>query len=220
VRELLAYLAVHPSGRRREELSADLWPDAQPGQDVTLMHTTLHRLRQALYPELVPSEGPATEVYRIHPQVPLDVDVLRFERLLQAAQGSAVPAAQRRTLLMDAVAAYDGPFFPECYAGWAVAVRQRLERRYTIALAQLADVAWAEGDYRSCLAWCERLLDLGLADASVHCRALECYERLGEPLAGILFYRRYALAGCEPNGGSPSSPAAAILRRLEAAAAR
>ncbi|HEX2036418.1 MAG TPA: tetratricopeptide repeat protein [Chloroflexota bacterium] len=218
LRELLAYLAVHREGRRREEIGADLWPDAGPGQDVTLTHTTLHRLRQAIFPELIVGDGSgATGVYRINPEVHLDLDVARFERRLHAAGQPGISQAERRAHLAAAVAEYGGLFFPECGAEWGVVIRSRLERRYALALAQLVDADWAVGDYRACLAWCERLLEVEAADEAVHCRVLECYARLGEPLAGVLHYRRYARELAEQEHGGPSTRVAGIVRHLEAA---
>jgi ATP/maltotriose-dependent transcriptional regulator MalT/DNA-binding SARP family transcriptional activator len=222
VRELLAYLAVHVSGRRREEIGADLWPEAQPGQEVTLTYTTLHRLRQALFPEIVTGDV-ASGAYRINPAVPLQVDVHRFERCMREAARPSTSLVQRRKHLVSAVDAYRGPLLPECYTDWAVALRERLERRYTLALAQLVDTDWAAGDYRACLRWCEQLLSVEPAEEAIHCRTLECYERLKEPLAGLLHYRRYAreLAETEgpapPNGrpGAASLRIAAVVRRLE-----
>jgi DNA-binding SARP family transcriptional activator len=220
VRELLAYLAWHQAGRRREVIGADLWPDAGAGQEVTVAHTTLHRLRQALFPELILGDAQPHGVYRLNPAAPLDVDVHRFEQLLGAAERTLKDEPQRRALLTKAVAAYSGPFFPECYAEWAVAARRRLERRYVTALAQLVDAEWAAGEYRACLAACVRLLDVEPAEESIHCRLLECYERLEEPLAGILHYRRYARELAGQHQGQRPAPTSAIARRLERLLAR
>jgi DNA-binding SARP family transcriptional activator len=218
-RELLAYLALHVEGRRRDEITADLWPDAEVGQQVTLFHTTYHRLRQALFPELLltPTAGSASSAgYRLNPALLDDVDVRRFEAALRAGAGSGIAPDQRRTRLAEAVEAYGGAFFVECYADWAEDTRRRLERAYAGALAQLVELAWGAEDYHACLAWCGLLLRIDQYDDAVHARVLECYERLNEPLAGILHYRR-ALGGTQPDSGPPGAPTTLrpSRRRLE-----
>jgi DNA-binding SARP family transcriptional activator len=153
-------------------------------------------------------------LYRINPDVQLTVDVHQFEDALAVAESPSCAPEARRALLAQAVGAYRGPFFPECYADWAGAVRRRLERRYVTALAQLVDATWAAGDYRACLKWCLRLLEEEPAEETVHCRALECYERLGEPLAGILHFRRYTREAGE-SGAETSVRARTIVNRLQ-----
>jgi LuxR family transcriptional regulator, maltose regulon positive regulatory protein len=214
VRELLAYLAVHEAGRRREEIGADLWPEAEPGQDVTLTYTTMHRLRQALFPELVVGESPTPGGYRINPSVALEVDVRRFEHLLREAEKPGINRTRRRDLLAEAVVLYSGPFFPECYSDWTTLIRLRLERRYVMALAALVDADWEANRYRECLMWCERLLECEQDEEMIHCRILECYDQLDEPLAGVIHYRRLArqLRQFEQ---PPRGRLAALYQRLE-----
>ena len=217
VGELLAYLVAHPEGRRREEIGADLWPDAEAGQDVTLTYTTLHRLRQALFQEVVATDSSLPGGYTLNPLVPLKVDVWQFEQLLRTAEAPSTSTDDRRCALEEAVSLYRGPFFTECYADWAMVIRQRLERRYLRALAQLVDLEWKEEHYRACLRWCERLLESDQAEVAVHCRVLECHERLSEPLAGLLHYRRYASElGTEP-AGPLTARLATLVQRLEGA---
>ncbi|HEV2123415.1 MAG TPA: tetratricopeptide repeat protein, partial [Chloroflexota bacterium] len=219
VRELLAYLAVHPSGCRREEIGTDLWPDAAPGQDVTLTHTTLHRLRQATFPELV--VGGATGVYQINPDVHIEVDILHFERLLHEADRAGVSDEVSQAHLEAAIHLYRGRFFPECYSDWATTIRARLERRYVASLARLIDTHWSKGEYRTCLDLCERLLTAEMNEDAVHCRILECYERLDEPLAGLLHYKRHLRDRNEDGNGAAgatlsTSRLGSLAKRLEA----
>jgi DNA-binding SARP family transcriptional activator len=83
-----------------------------------------------------------------------------------------------------------------------------------MALASLVEESWAGGRYRECLAWCERLLEVEPDEELVHSRVLDCYTRLGEPLAGMLHYRRYARELAEQDGAPPARLAEAF-RRLE-----
>ncbi|UGQ10525.1 LysM peptidoglycan-binding domain-containing protein [Yinghuangia sp. ASG 101] len=47
-RELLAYLALHPDGVRRQTLSAALWPTAPTARPSNVFHATLSQMRQAI----------------------------------------------------------------------------------------------------------------------------------------------------------------------------
>jgi len=187
-RELLAYLAVFPDGRRREEITADLWPEAQAGQEKTLIQITIHRLRRALFHELlVATEGGP---YLLDPAVRLEVDVRRFQEHIAAARAAGLSETDRHGLLVAAVEAYAGPFLPASYAEWTELLRRRLERDYVTALAQLIKVEWDLRAYRQCLAWCHRLIEAEPYDESIHARIIECYTRLGEPLSATLHRRR------------------------------
>jgi DNA-binding SARP family transcriptional activator len=229
-RELLSYLCLYPAGRRRSEVATDIWPDAEAGQDLSLIHTTIHRVRQAVFPELIVTETTPDVAYRLNPDIPLDIDVRRFEENLQAAARNRDPR-ERRTYLARAISEYVGPFLPDCYAEWADIARHHLEVRYTTALAQLADLEWKDADYRSCIGTCQRMIEVGLADDVVHCRIMECYERLGEPLAGIVHFNAYTQEHSRADGGgraagssdgkwvlSPSPDLTRVYQRLRQAA--
>jgi DNA-binding SARP family transcriptional activator len=199
-RELLAYLAVFPDGRRRDEIAADLWPEAESGQDKTLIQTTVHRLRQALYHEaIVTGEG---EPYRLNAEAPLDVDVRRFEQSVAAARAAGRDPEARTAHLLEAVQAYGGPFLPGSYADWVQFLRRRLEREYVAALAQLAQIDWEAGEYRRCLDWCHRLIEVEPEDEAIHARIVACYEALGEPMAAALHRRRREMAEVEEHGST------------------
>ncbi|WP_413116240.1 hypothetical protein ACK1X7_37035 [Streptomyces sp. CY1] len=47
-REVLAFLALHPNGARRETLTAALWPNAPADRPYNALHATLSQLRRAL----------------------------------------------------------------------------------------------------------------------------------------------------------------------------
>jgi len=215
-RELLVYLALHPEGRRREEIATELWAESETGAEASLVYTTAHRLRQALFPEIVVSEGSARNEgpLRLSPGVKMDVDVHRLEAHLSAAALPGAPVEERRQQLTQAMALYRGPFATEFYSNWAEQLRRRLERRAMEALAQLADLEWRAGEHQACLHWCQRLLDADSRNEDVHHRILECYERLGQPLTGVVHYRRY-LQECVHAGGTPPPRMAAIYRRLQ-----
>ena len=85
-----------------------------------------------------------------------------------------------------------------------------------MALAQLADLDWAAGNLRACLGWCERLLEVEPLEETVHVRMLECLERLGEPLAAVLHFRRATRMLAEQQLPVPPR-LTAIARRIEAA---
>ena len=216
VRELFVYLALHPDGLRREEISAQIWAEMESGSETSLMYTTIHRVRHALFPELVVSERVnGTEgIFGINPAVRLDVDVRRFEERLREAATHGATVEQRREALEAAVGTYSGPFFRECYSDWAERLRRRLERRYTDTLAQLAELEWKAGEIQTCLDWCQRLLEVEPLDEDVHYRMLECYERLGESLAALLHFRRYRRE-LEQSGQRPAQRVLRFGQRLE-----
>ena len=102
--ELLGLLLLAgPGGRPRDELIADLWPEASPDAGVDQFHTHLRALRTALEPEAAPGvsryvlgEG---RTYRLAFELVQTWDVQQFEDavargLAAEAQGAAPEAMQ------------------------------------------------------------------------------------------------------------------------------
>ncbi|HET7767716.1 MAG TPA: hypothetical protein VFN74_03005, partial [Chloroflexota bacterium] len=61
----------------------------------------------------------------------------------------------------------------------------------------LVKTDWEAREYRRCLDWCHRLIQVEPEDQEIHTRIVACYEALGEPLAAALHRRRRQAADQE-----------------------
>lgn len=162
---LVALLALNRSARcPRASLARQLWPDAEPGQDLANLRRLLVALRQR-WPLLAAclEIDPAGLAWRFPERV--RVDVLEFEALALTASTEAA--------LRQALSLYRGDFLAGSDDAWALAERERWrglqigvadrlatlleeERRYADAFAALAALTPLAADE----SLCERLLCL------------------------------------------------------------
>ncbi|MEV7393937.1 hypothetical protein [Streptomyces sp. NPDC091215] len=129
-RELLAYMAVHRDGVRREALATALWPDAPRDRPFNSFHATLSQLRRALR---TASHGAIRDVavhedglYGLdHEQI--TVDLWHLQDALEASRNDS-HGQKRRTALERVVDLYSGDFAANLTAEWIEAPREALRR--------------------------------------------------------------------------------------------
>jgi DNA-binding SARP family transcriptional activator len=164
---LLAYLLWKgATGTTREELSMALWPGRPVDEAANVFHVTLHRLRQALEPELRRVRDSRYILherrrYRFNFDAAHWLDVAAFQDL---ARESDVEA------LREAVALYRGSYLED--AGWDLPAeveiqRRMLERLYADVLRRLI----ARSDDEGAMPYLEKLVSVEPAEEAAH-RAL------------------------------------------------
>lgn len=179
-RALLAYLAVE-SGRAhpRAELCVLLWPELTEYAARRNLTQVLSSLRDMLAdPEGQPWLITDVESVRLNEDLPLDVDVKRFDRLLSDSERHSHRSWQTCGACGDrlgrAMALYHGDFLSQIsvadsapFEEWAVLWRERLRQRAFSALERLASRAeWLE-DYHAAAAYAGHMVDLdNLREAS------------------------------------------------------
>lgn len=124
VLELVAFLAVHPSGASRQEIADALWPDLPVERKRHNLRQTLVYCRQ-LHPALVIEER---DNLRFRSDV--SVDVRRFQSASRSSQLESLRAA---------VELYEGPLLAGNNAEWIDPFRDRQSSAYLEVLLRLAD---------------------------------------------------------------------------------
>jgi DNA-binding SARP family transcriptional activator len=173
---LLAYLLLHRDAPQpRQHLAFLLWPDSSEAQARTNLRHVLHTLRHALPdPDQFLAVTPRTLQWRT--DAPFWLDVAAFDELVARVEAdigppvpppSALPAAGGNgadggslAALREAVALYGGDLLEGCYDEWLLGERERLRQRCLAALARLASLLEARGDYAQAISHAERLLRL------------------------------------------------------------
>ncbi|HYG56667.1 MAG TPA: BTAD domain-containing putative transcriptional regulator [Symbiobacteriaceae bacterium] len=133
----------------REQIVEAIWPEADPDSADRSFEVTLSTLRRLVDPPqgvtLIVRRGRG---YLLNPEVPLLLDVERFQRHLdrgkwwkQRGQDDLAVAEWERS-----EEAYGGDFLADDpYEDWATAERERLREQYLDLLLQLGEVALQQG---------------------------------------------------------------------------
>ncbi|MCL5074175.1 MAG: tetratricopeptide repeat protein [Chloroflexi bacterium] len=211
-KELFFFLLAHPRPLRREQVMAALWPDLRESKGSINFHSTLYRLRQALYPGVVLlQEGR----YRLDPEGDLWSDVAEFESLINEA-GSLPKEDDRRVALYErACALYRGPYLEEFYSEWCSTRREELEEEYLRALAELAAHYGCKGAYEQSIALCRRILAVDDYREEAHADLMRYYALSGDRPAALRHYQRYVRFLAKELKTRPSPPLQALYEELQ-----
>lgn len=207
-RELLLYLLLHPTGRRREDIGLAFWPEATATQVKNSFHVLLHRLRKTLgRTDLVIVDD---ERYRINPALDIWFDAAVFEREVRAARRDA-------TRLAAAIALYRGDLFESEITGdWHFARQDQLRMLFRDALSTLADLQLA-AEPEAATRTLERLVDEDPVREDAHHRLLLCYARRGERDRALQQFERLVAALRTELGAVPSRATAELADRIRRA---
>jgi ATP/maltotriose-dependent transcriptional regulator MalT len=209
-KELFFYFAVHPQAWRKEQIVAELWQDTQAAKANDIFHSSVYRIRRALFPEcLLYHNG----LYELNPETERWTDADEFERLLEAAHHAPGPA-QAVELLNQALVLYRGDFLQEFYSDWCQTRRESLREKYVSGLTLLAhhhehlkEREKAVELYRSALK------EDGLREETY--RALmTLYWEMGDRAAAVQTYRRCAQALGDELGVTPMPETLALYERI------
>jgi len=207
-RLMLLYLALFPAGRSRTDIQETLWPDVDPAAAASRFHVTLYHLRRALFPDVVLSRS---GWYRINPAIDVSTDVQRFLQHLEASNDERLSPEQRIAELRAAVELYRGPLLPDLDVEPVRERRAELEHRFLEALSRLAEAAFEAREYRRCVQYCRRMLEIDPHAEAAHYRLTRSLSQLGENLAALAHFRQYVRALQREDPAASPSP---FLREL------
>jgi len=132
-------------------------------------------------------------------------DVQVFDNLLnEAGQAQTLPE-EKKTLLEDALALYQGDYLEGIYADWCAVERERLRGRYLATLETLADLYAERGELQRAMDLYQTILAQDLYQEMAHRGLMRCYYRLGDRAAAIRQYQICAKTMREELGVGPMS---------------
>jgi DNA-binding SARP family transcriptional activator len=185
-RALLQYLVNHRHRPiPRDRLIEALWPDPSSATPGTSLKVTVHALRQMLA-QTGPGQSPLTiqsheSSYQLSaPDLWLDVE--EFEGHFALARRLDAAGREAEALIAYARAAelYGGDFLEESWDDWVVFRREALRDQFLFTLARLADGALTAADYRGCVLWCQRLLEMDRCREETYRTLMLCHARMGQ----------------------------------------
>jgi LuxR family transcriptional regulator, maltose regulon positive regulatory protein len=232
VRALLTHLAL-VGETTRERVIAALWPEADAAAGRRNLRSTLNVLHSVLEPgrhggdatffvrtsgqriRLVVAASGVDADLDTNPDAGIDVDVVRFELLLDRAvalERSGTPSLSI-PLYLDAVGLYRGDLVPECYDDWAVFQRDRLRSRYVAGGVRVAELLVATGREADAIDTVSDVLTVEPWSESAHRALIAAHLSRGDLAAA-----RRSLETCEKRladiGGPSDDATFELVRRL------
>jgi len=206
-RELFLLMLTASRPLRRDEIIGALWPDHGGARSISAFHSTLHRIRRALYLESIVESGGQ---YQLNPIGRFDSDVAQFRALATKLRTVSSEPQEYERLLVQTVTLYTGPFAPALDSEWADDLRRQLEARFLETAATLANRLFGEGDFLAAISIYERILSCDPLNEPACYRALKCHLALGNSEAAATIYQRFRSL-LEAELGQEPSPAIKAL---------
>ena len=198
---------------RKEEILAALWPDLPRDRCNSSFHSTLYRLRRALYTECVVEQ---TGRYVLNPRGRFWFDVSEFEGLVRKAEQSRQQSTHWTRSLRQALVLYRGPFGVDFYSDWLEPERQRLEDTYLRSLARLAAHERQRHNYLEALTLYEKAVGLDPLNESLWYQLIDTHGEAGQLEAAMRCYQRYADTVRDQLGEDPAAALTDLCDRMRA----
>jgi len=195
---ILAYLAVHPQGATRTELTRTIWPHLPPATISQRLHTTLTDLRRQLRALL--DDDPITrqdDHYRLNTRA-ITTDLQQW-RAAAHAMTHAVGTAAQHDACRDVVAMYRGELAAGHTWPWLAPAREQTRRTVIDACSALAE----HPDPGEALRWLRHAITIDPYNEPMHHRAADLLNATGDTTGAAdlikRLHRRLA-------GGTPTPP--------------
>jgi len=187
-KEMFFFLLSKGEAVGKEDIFAALWPDLPESKCNSNFHSSLYRLRRALFHECVVREPDGS--YALNARGVFDSDVAGFNRARLAAD-VARDEDERLARLEEAVALYKGPFMSATYSEWVEPVRRELEERYIEALNELAARKLKDGSFEEALVLFKALESVDPYSEASAFGVMRCHLGLNDGPAAARHYRRF-----------------------------
>lgn len=203
---LLAYLLLHRDApQSRQQVAFLFWPDTHEAQALTNLRNLLHKLRHAL-PEPDRFLLVDSQTVQWRPDAPFRLDVADFDVALTQATTWAE--------LERALKIYGGDLLPSCYDEWILPERQHLQRRMLDALLQLIGLLETERDYRSAIAYAQRLLHCDPFDETTYCILMRLHATSGDRAGALRIYQQCSEMMQAEFAAAPAATTQELYQRL------
>ncbi len=206
---LLAYLAVHTAGARRDSVVALFWPELDTAHARGALRQSLRFLRRELGDGIL--NGHSDEAIEFEPAT-VWCDVVAFEQACKAGQ-----AAQALQL-------YRGAFLDGCFVSggspelerWITAERTRLGQLAVRAAADMVEHAEREGDLPAAVHAARRAIALDPDDESALARLVALLDRSGDRAGALSAFETFRRRLQQEYDATPSPETDARIQAIRA----
>lgn len=187
-----------------------LWPDSEGDASISVINTTLSRLRK-----LIGKESILTDSGRItlNPDV-CRVDCWDLEKSLNAIKASDRSNGDASEFVCQALASYQGSFLAGEDDGWSVSRRERIRSRFLHTLAHHGQSLMFAGDCECAIALYTKVLEIDDLNEEFYLNLMRCLINLGRKSDAIRVYQRCKQTINETLGIEPSREVTALYRLM------
>jgi len=187
-KEMLFLLLARKDAVSKEEIFAALWPDLPESKCNSNFHSSLYRLRRAVFRECVVRD--ASGAYALNPAATFTCDVDSFNDAMLNADITR-DEASRVAQLEEAVRHYRGPYLSATYSEWTEPIRRELEDRYVEALNELAAFKLRAGAFEESLALFKALEAVDAYSEAAAYGVMRSYVALNDGASAARHFRRF-----------------------------
>jgi ATP/maltotriose-dependent transcriptional regulator MalT/DNA-binding SARP family transcriptional activator len=208
-KEMFFYLLHRGESVRKEEIFGALWPDLPESKCNSNFHSSLYRLRRAIFHECVVRD--ANGGYALNSKGVFTLDVDAFNRAMLEADVAREDEA-RAGKLEEAVALYRGGFLASTYSEWTEPIRRELEDRYIEALNELGSRRQREGRHEEALQLFRALESVDTYSESAAHGIMRSYIGVSDGGSAVRHYRRFKQLLNDDLDEEPSERLTALYR--------
>jgi DNA-binding SARP family transcriptional activator len=199
----------------KEEIFTALWPDLPESKCNSNFHSSLYRLRRALFHECVVRD--ADGGYTLNPKGVFESDVTAFNRAMLEADAAKDDDA-RAAKLQEAIALYTGGLLASTYSEWTEPLRRELEDRYIEALNELAARQLRDGHNDDALALFKLLEGVDPYSEAASHGIMKAYIAMNDGASAMRHYRRFRQVLKDELDEDPSEALTGLYREASARA--
>ena len=190
-RELFLFLLCNEQPIHKEKIVEALWPEISSAKVDSNFHSTLYRMRSAIYPNCVIRDG---ETYQLNLDWDFWFDVKEFRGSLENAGALPQHSPERENLLKSAVDLYSGPFAEDTDSEWCINLRTELEFKFFKAASDVAERGESRGEYQNSIALLERVLAVDDLQEEIYYKIMDLYIQLDDPASATRVHSRHRAA--------------------------
>jgi ATP/maltotriose-dependent transcriptional regulator MalT/DNA-binding SARP family transcriptional activator len=188
-KEMFFFFLCNSRPLRKEEIVTALWPDMPDKKTSSLFHSTLYRLRQALYPECIAKDSGR---YILDPHGSFRFDVDDFQEALKRSDELPSQSDEAMSQMEQALALHTGQFGQEFYSEWVETTRWQLEEQHMRLLTTMAGAYTERGEYTRSADLCQQILTVDEYNEAAWYRLMSNYVLADQMEAATFCYRKYA----------------------------
>jgi DNA-binding SARP family transcriptional activator len=171
--QLIAYLALHPRGARRDELTEAIWPAEDPKRSRQSLWQNISEIRSLLGNALI-----ADRAHYALDRRCVTVDIEELELQLAEAEATQAPVPRRQSL-ERALRLFRGQPLAGFDQLWADPYARNLQATHAELLEQVGHARLAAGDARGALQAAEQGLDVDNLNEGLWRLAMQAESQLG-----------------------------------------